>query len=211
MSSLGAKFEDFVAELLSKLGFNIIGKRVKIMMNGVEVGEVDIVAEDRAGNKYAIEVKAGKIDVSSVRQAYVNAKLLNATPVIVARGFSNTSAEVLARELGVNTIILEDAVVLREEELLTALELALYRVVDSILSNIEAAGELLRDEKLTSAIMRCDDWNCVCAELKLEPDQCGRLIQNVREQFSDRKLSFIKLRVLLKIVKLLEKLLKREC
>ncbi len=200
------KFEDYVAELLSKLGFSIIGKRVRVMLDGTEVGEVDIVAEDKAGNRYAIEVKAGKVDVSGVRQAYVNAKLLNAIPVIVARGFSNTSAELLAKELGVNTIILEDNIVLRQEELLTAVELALLRVIDSILSSIEVARELLSNEKLAIAVMACDDWNCVCNKLSLSPEECGRLVQSLREKFGSRNMSVLKLRVLVKLLRLLSNL-----
>ncbi len=202
MSNIGVKFEDYVAELLSKLGFNIVGRRVRIMLNGSEVGEVDIVAEDRAGNRYAIEVKAGKIDVTGVRQAYVNAKLLNAVPLIVARGFSNTSAESLARELGVNTIVLEDNVVLRQEELLTAVELAVYRIIDFVLSNIESAETILRDAKLSAALTRCEDWGCVCRETGVSSEECGRLIQGLREKFG-KNISVLKLRVLLKLARLL--------
>ncbi len=81
VANVGVKFEDYVAELLSRLGLKVISRRVKVTVNGgVEVGEVDIVAEDGSGSKYAIEVKSGKVDVSAIRQAYVNAKVLNAKP-----------------------------------------------------------------------------------------------------------------------------------
>ncbi|MDT7969592.1 MAG: YraN family protein [Vulcanisaeta sp.] len=112
MANVGARFEDYVAELLSRLGYKVLGRRVKVVVNDVEVGEVDIVAEDGSGVKYAVEVKSGKVDVSAVRQAYVNAKVLNAKPLIVSRGFSNDSSKALADELGVSVINLEEAVVL---------------------------------------------------------------------------------------------------
>ncbi|WP_243676016.1 hypothetical protein [Vulcanisaeta distributa] len=43
MANVGVRFEDYVAELLSRLGLRVLGRRVKVTVNGVEVGEVDIV------------------------------------------------------------------------------------------------------------------------------------------------------------------------
>ena len=50
----GVRFEDYAAELLSRLGFRVIDRRVKVMSNGVEVGEVDLIAEDGCGNRYSV-------------------------------------------------------------------------------------------------------------------------------------------------------------
>lgn len=119
-------------------GLKVISRRVKVTVNGgVEVGEVDIVAEDSSGNKYAIEVKSGKVDVSAIRQAYVNAKVLNAKPLIVARGgFSNDSSRALADELGVSVINLEEAVVLTIDELRTVIENVLYEAVGDLINTV---------------------------------------------------------------------------
>jgi len=46
------RFEDYAAELLSRLGFRAIDRRVKVM--GVEVGEIDLIAEDECGNRYSV-------------------------------------------------------------------------------------------------------------------------------------------------------------
>ncbi len=204
LTSRGVKFEDFVAELLSKLGFNIVGKRVRVMIDGNEVGEVDILAEDAAGNKYAVEVKSGKVDVTGIRQAYVNAKVLGARPLVVARGFSNSSAEVLAKELGVETIILDDNVLVRTDELMTLIELTLYKFFDEVLTSLETMMNLLKDEKLVDAILKCDDWGCVCSELGLDGGSCGKLIQKLRsESKSQVFLSFVKTKTLVRLVRLL--------
>jgi len=133
---MGARFEDYVAELLSKLGYRVIEKRLKVKVNDVEVGEVDILAEDSLGNKYAVEVKSGKVDVSGIRQAYTNAKILNAKPMVISRGFSNDSSRVLANELGVNVISLEEAFVLTVDELRSAVEMAIYDVIGELINTV---------------------------------------------------------------------------
>ena len=46
------RFEGGDAELLSRLGFRAIDRRVKVM--GVEVGEVDLIAEDGYSNRYSV-------------------------------------------------------------------------------------------------------------------------------------------------------------
>jgi Predicted endonuclease (RecB family) len=79
-----------------------------------------------AANRYSVRLRPGKIDVSGVRQAYTNAKLINARPLVLARGFSNDSSRALAEELGVRVIELEEAVVLKPDELRAAVESAIY-------------------------------------------------------------------------------------
>ncbi|WP_243678977.1 restriction endonuclease [Vulcanisaeta distributa] len=170
MANVGVRFEDYVAELLSRLGLRVLGRRVKVTVNGgVEVGEVDIVAEDSSGNKYAIEVKSGKVDVSAIRQAYVNAKVLNAKPLIVARGFSNDSSKALADELGgVSVINLEEAVVLTIDELRTVIENVIYEAVGDLINTVFTLAMKSCDGKvrdIMNAVMNCNDWSCVCERL----------------------------------------------
>ncbi len=213
MTNKGARFEDFVAELLSRLGFMILGKRIRVFVNGNEVGEVDILAQDAAGNKYAVEVKSGKIDVTGIRQAYVNAKILNAKPLIVARGFSNTSAEALARELGVETITLDENVLVRSEELMIAIEMALYKFLEDAISLLERVKDLAEDDRLSDAVIRCDDWSCMCRELGLRSEECGTEIMRIRNMLktgSGTSLSFIKLKALVRLYRLIKCMLQKE-
>jgi predicted RecB family endonuclease len=109
--------ERIAARILEERGFKIIEFHKRIRVNGVDVGEVDIVAEGPDGSIYAVEVKAGKVNVQGVRQAYANAKLLNAKPLIVCKGFSDEAAALTARELGVEVITLEDLFLVEPEEL----------------------------------------------------------------------------------------------
>jgi predicted RecB family endonuclease len=63
---MGARFERYILDLLPALGLFPKASRHRIYRNGVEVGEVDILAVDGDGNTYAVEVKAGKIDITGI-------------------------------------------------------------------------------------------------------------------------------------------------
>ncbi len=203
----GARFEDYVAELLSKLGFIILGKRIRVYVDGNEVGEVDILAQDAAGNKYAVEVKSGKIDVTGIRQAYVNAKILNAKPLIVARGFSNSSAEALARELGVETITLDENVLIRTEELMLTLEMVLYKFMEETLTMLEKIREIAENRHIREAILKCDDWSCMCRELGLQSEECGTMIMRIRQTLKlNHSVSFMKVKALTRLYTFLKNL-----
>ena len=202
--SSGVRFEDYVAELLSRLGFRVMDRRVKVTSNGVEVGEVDLVVEDECGNRYSVEVKSGKVDVSGVRQAYTNAKLINAKPLIVARGFSNDSSKALAEELGVRVIELEEAIVLKPDELRTAVESAVYGLIEEVadaltalMSNQRGMGEVM------DAIAQCSDWSCVCGRLRLSEGECGKWISELRSELGLKASSIRTLRAIVKLYRLL--------
>jgi len=200
----GVRFEDYVAELLSRLGFRVMDRRVKVTSNGVEVGEVDLIAEDECGNKYSVEVKSGKVDVSGVRQAYTNARLINARPLIVARGFSNDSSRALAEELGVRVIELEDAIVLKPDELRTAVESAMYSLIEELADALTVLMSNRRGvEDVMDAITQCSDWNCVCGRLGLSGEECGRWISELRGELGLRVSSIRTLRAVVKLYRLL--------
>ncbi|HDI02499.1 MAG TPA: recombinase RecB, partial [Ignisphaera sp.] len=123
--------ERIALSILEQQGFQIVETHKKIIINGTEVGEVDIVARDKEGNIYAIEVKAGKIDVTGIRQAYVNAMLLNMKPMIVCKGYADDAARELAQKLGIPVIQLSDVFLVEDEEL----EIVVREAVEEALSN----------------------------------------------------------------------------
>lgn len=212
MSNVGIRFEDYAAELLSRLGYKVLGRRVKVVINGVEVGEVDIVAEDPGGVKYAVEVKSGKVDVNAIRQAYVNAKVLNAKPLIIARGFSNDSSRALADELGVSVINLEEAVVLTVDELKTVVENVIYEAIGDLINTVftlavKSCNEGVRE--IMGAVLQCNDWSCVCSKLGVAGDDCGNFINNVRRELGLGNLSLSKLRTAVRLYNLVSLLLNR--
>ncbi|WP_440059434.1 recombinase RecB [Thermogladius sp. 4427co] len=113
----GAISERIAVRVLEELGFRVIETDRKIVVNNIEVGQVDAVVSDESGKTYAVEVKAGKVDVGGVRQAYVNAILLGASPLIVCKGFADDAARELAEKLGVRVIQLSDVFLVESEEL----------------------------------------------------------------------------------------------
>lgn len=119
--------------ILESLGFEIEAYRHRVEREGVEVAEIDALAE-KNGEKYAVEVKSGRISTTDVRQAYTNAKLLGAKPLVVARGFADKSAEVYARELGVEVLVLPDYFhFISTEELVATLEDAILNVFERLI------------------------------------------------------------------------------
>ncbi|MEM4662384.1 MAG: restriction endonuclease, partial [Desulfurococcaceae archaeon] len=111
--------EKIALGVLEELGYRVLEVGKKIELGGVEVGEIDVIVADSAGELYAVEVKAGKIDVSGIRQAYVNALLVGTRPMVVCKGFADDAAKELAERLGVRVIQLSDVFLVESEEIYT--------------------------------------------------------------------------------------------
>ncbi len=117
---------------LEELGYRVIETRKRIKIHGVEVAEIDAVVEDGEGNQYAVEIKAGRIDVTGIRQAYVNAVVAGLKPMVVAKGFADDSAAALAEELGVKVLQLSDYFLVEAEEL----ELLIRGAFDNLIADM---------------------------------------------------------------------------
>ncbi len=127
---------------LEELGYTVTETDKKIVIDDVIVSQVDAVATDPGGTCYGVEVKAGNIDVTAVRQAYTNAILIGCKPLIIGKGFSDESAEKLAEKLGVKTLILSDAFLIDAEEL----ELIVRGSIESVI--MEFAEVFLSEKEL---------------------------------------------------------------
>ena len=122
--------ERIAVELLEQLGYRVIDIRKKIKISGIEVGEVDAIVEDEKGEKYAVEIKAGNIDVTGLRQAYVNALILGLKPLVIAKGFADDAAQALSGKLGIKVIELSNYFLIEPEEL----EIIIREVFSDILA-----------------------------------------------------------------------------
>lgn len=110
--------ERIAQRLLEEMGLKIIDVHRKVIVDGIEVGEIDFVAEDPStGSIYGVEVKAGKIDITGLRQVYVNCLLANLKPLVICKGFADDSASILAEKLGIKVIQLSDWFLVESEEL----------------------------------------------------------------------------------------------
>ncbi|ABM79917.1 Endonuclease of RecB family [Hyperthermus butylicus DSM 5456] len=124
--------ERIAFRLLEEQGYEILEVHKRVRIEGVEVAEVDAVARGPDGELYAVEVKAGRLDVHGVRQAYSNAILLNAKPLVICKGFADEAAEKLAEKLGVKVIALEDVFLVDSEELEDLVYHAVYDAVAEV-------------------------------------------------------------------------------
>ncbi len=100
----GLSSERIARRILDSLGYMITGIRVPVIVEGTKVAEIDLMAVDPDGEKYAVEVKAGKAGVSDIRQAYTNALMVNAKPMIICKGFADEAARQAAKTLGVEVL-----------------------------------------------------------------------------------------------------------
>lgn len=160
---MGARFERYVLDILPSLGFVPKALRYKIYRGDVEVGEVDILATDNKGETYAIEVKAGRVDITGIRQAYVNAKLIGARPMVIARGYADEGARELAKELGVEVVILPDYFFLSIDDLYSVFTIAFMRFITLITLIYTSL-----DEAEVNAIAGCPDVQCLCEKIDCE-------------------------------------------
>ena len=174
--------ESIAASVLSSMGFNVIDYHVKVVIEGAEISDIDLVAE-KGGERYAVEVKAGYVDVSSVRQAYVNAVITGMKPLIVARGFSDEGARALSRALGVQVIVLPDQLVVQPDELGELVRDSVERALEDILLPLAACGSLTgEDLKVLDAIASSRSFDEAARALGVSSEELGRAVSSLRER-----------------------------
>jgi predicted RecB family endonuclease len=174
--------EALAARLLEELGFRVVGFHVPVLVGDVEVSDIDIVAE-RGGEKYAVEVKAGAADVSSIRQVYVNATLAGMRPLIVARGYSGEEAEALARRLGVEVILLPDMVAAGTDEVREIVYEAVADALSELLARLLECPPLEAVEwRLIEAIASRGSLTEAARHLGMSVEEAARLLAGVRRK-----------------------------
>jgi len=94
----GISSERIAKRLLESKGFSIKSTKHVILDNGEKVAEIDIIAKSPTGEKYAVEVKAGKADVNSLRQVYANSKLCGFKPMLICKGYADEAAQRVAKK-----------------------------------------------------------------------------------------------------------------
>ncbi|MCS7106853.1 MAG: hypothetical protein NZ902_01935 [Acidilobaceae archaeon] len=137
--------EALAASYLELQGFKVVEVHKKVVIGGVEVSDVDIVAE-KDGSLYAVEVKAGNVDVEAVRQAYVNAKLLGMRPLVVGRGLADERASAVAEQLGVELNIFPDVIAVSVNELRDAVYEAVYSAMSEIFYHLSSCDNLSAED-----------------------------------------------------------------
>ena len=173
--------EALAAKILEDSGFEIVEFSRKVIINGVEVAEIDIVAK-KGSDLYAVEVKAGIADVNSVRQAYVNAVVAGMKPLIISRGIDEPARE-LAKKMGVNVIVLPDELLITMDDLREAVEDAVYSALIKLLqpiSKCEGLGN--NDLEIIRAIALSHDMASAARSLGISIEELALHISRLRRQ-----------------------------
>lgn len=172
--------EAIAAHILEELGFRIVDKHVQVEVDGVQVSDIDIVAE-RDGVRYAVEVKAGMADVSAVRQAYVNAKLTGMKPMIVARGADDRALKT-SEKLGVELLTLPDLIVAGVDDVREIVEEAIWSAIIRVASIPRACRDLGgEDLAILEAISLTDTIKDAADASGVSVDAVAKVIDRLRQ------------------------------
>lgn len=183
MLQRGVSAERIAKGILEEKGFKIIDVNPQIVVHGVEIGELDLIVKDD-NNTYAVEVKAGKTDVGSVRQIYANARLLGFMPLLICKGFANDAARVVARELEVNVIEMSEFYLLLEpEELEIIVRKAMRNVLDEYgIRPIPKKPPSEEEIKLLTALANSSTSEEAASSLGISERELGMRIGGLREE-----------------------------
>ncbi|MCE4603534.1 MAG: restriction endonuclease [Aeropyrum sp.] len=173
--------EEIAARILEKAGFSVVDFHVPVIEEGIEVGEIDIVAK-KDGEEYAIEVKAGMADINAVRQAYVNAVIAGLKPMIIARG-ADEAARKLAEKLGVSLIVLPDVVVSSTDDIKEIVEEAVEQALTDLLEPLLRCREIGdEDRKVLEALAMSQGGFRNAAEyLGLSVEEFAKRVERLRK------------------------------
>lgn len=180
----GLASERIAISILEELGYRVLEVGKKIIINGTEIGEVDVLAEDQSGEKYAVEVKAGRLDVGGVRQAYVNALILGAKPMVICKGFADDAARELAEKLGVRVVQLSDVFLVESEELYSIVREVVEEVLTEYFELFYGYTAHLKPEhyEILSAIYSSTSIEEAAEKLNLDVSALAKHIDELRKQ-----------------------------
>ena len=176
--------------MLENKGFNIVATNYKISSKGENIAEIDILAE-KNGQKYAIEVKSGKASLSSIRQAYANAKLAGYKPILICKKSDEATKEA-AKKLGVELIEFSEYHLLLEPE---ELETIVKNCMEEVMEEYGFVPHLFlneKDVKLFEVIAKSSSIENVLKKLKMNDKKFGERLAELSRKgiLPSRSLSF---------------------
>jgi len=176
--------------MLESKGFAIVATNYKINSKGESIAEIDIVAE-KDGERYAVEVKSGKANLTSIRQAYANAKLAGYKPLLICKKSDEATKEA-AKKLGVEIMEFSEYHLLLEPE---ELESIVKKCMEEGLEEYGFIPSLYLNEgalKIMRAIAEAKDFKQAAKILKIKEEKLGNEIAKLTKKglFPSRSLSF---------------------
>ncbi len=179
----GKSSERIARQILKNLGLIILETDHDIVIDDVKVGEIDIIAKDDDNNIYAVEVKRGYSDVSSLRQIYANAKILGYKPMIVCKNFSDKAAKKVSEELGIKVIKLSEFFLIDPEELEIIIRESLHEIFDEYgFRPIDFSLIEEEDLEVLKKISVSETFKDVAETLGLNEKELGKILGNLRSK-----------------------------
>ena len=189
----GISAERIATRLLESKGFTIKKTRYELIENEERITEIDIIAEDPAGITYAVEVKAGKGNVSTIRRTYANAQLVGYKPMLICKGYSDQAAIEAAEKLNVLVVKLDEYYLLLEpEELESLIKKCLEEVLEThgfLPYSVELGEEEL---KILKALSNSKNFKLAAENLNKTHEELGNIIRKLTKKaiLPKRSLSF---------------------
>jgi len=176
----GLSSERIAKRLLESRGFHILSTNHLIKEGDEKVAEVDILAEDSNGERYAVEVKAGKGDVNSIRQAFANAKLCEYKPMLICKGYADDAARKAALKLNVKVVELSEYYLLLEPE---ELESIIKKCVEEVFEThgfLPYSAEVDdKDRKLLKVISTARNFDEAAEKINIDRKELGKKIEDL--------------------------------
>jgi predicted RecB family endonuclease len=191
MSKRGLSAERIARRTLDSMGFSILEANHEVHSEEETIAEIDIVAE-KDGQCYAVEVKAGRANLSSVRKAYANARLADMQPMLICKKADDAVRE-SAAQLDVSLVkFSEYHLLLEPEELESIVKTCMEEVM-------EAYGFLPynvwldeTDRDVLHALATVGDFHGAATTLRMSDDKLGQEIARLSDKgvLPIRSLSF---------------------
>jgi len=189
----GLSSERIAKRLLEGRGFHVLSTNHAIMEGKEKIAEVDIIVEDSNGERYAVEVKAGKGDLSSIRQAYANAKLCGHRPMLICKGYADDAVRKAALKLNVKVIELNEYYLLLEPE---ELESIIKKCVEEVFEThgfLPYSAEVdEKDREILRVISISKDYDVAAQKINVSQKEFGKKIEDLTRRgiLPNRSLSF---------------------
>ncbi len=189
----GLSSERIAKRLLESRGFRILSTNHLIKDGDEKVAEVDIIAEESNGERYAVEVKAGKGDVNSIRQTFANAKLCGYKPMLICKGYADDAARKAALKLNVKVVELSEYYLLLEPE---ELESIIKKCVEEVFEThgfLPYSAEVDdKDRKLLKTISTARNFDEAAEKINIDRKELGKKLEDLttRGIIPKRSLSF---------------------
>jgi predicted RecB family endonuclease len=186
----GASSERIARYILEQIfNFEIVETSKEILLNGLQISEADMIAEDPDGQLYLVEVKAGYADVGSLQQVYANSQLISSSevkykPMVICKGFSNEAAKKMAEELNIKAIRLSDMfMILGPEELEVIVREAVKEIFDAYGLRPILLDEMTEiEQKLLEAIVNASSFEDVIKNINMPETLIGKMLGQLRKK-----------------------------